>query len=59
MERSARWIRYFVGTVARDDRILPGRHQFLSVPAMRFASVWHGPEDGDVVEHYGNGRMID
>lgn len=60
--------RYFVGT-KRDD-LLPSRPlvtEKLSLPAMRFASVWHGPEDGDVVQHYGamlgwigqNGRKRD
>lgn len=48
--------RYFVGTATKDDVLPPGLH-FLSLPAMRFASAWHGPDDGDVVQHYG--RMFD
>lgn len=46
--------RYFVGTDAGaiQPPVRDGR-QRLSLPAMRFASVWHAPEDGDVVQHYG------
>ncbi|HWK66978.1 MAG TPA: AraC family transcriptional regulator [Rhizobiaceae bacterium] len=46
--------RFFAGTNAGaiHSTIHDGR-QVLSLPAMRLASIWHGPEDGDVVQHYG------
>lgn len=46
--------RYFVG--AQAGAIHPSNRagrQCLSLPAMRFAGIWHAPEDGDVVQHYG------
>lgn len=49
--------RYFVGIETAEDVAPTAGYRLLSLPAMRFASVWHGPDDGDVVGHYG--RMID
>lgn len=49
--------RYFVGIEATEDEAQMAEHRHLSLPPMRFASVWHGPDDGDVVGHYG--RMIE
>ncbi|BCH25137.1 hypothetical protein MesoLjLc_48240 [Mesorhizobium sp. L-8-10] len=49
--------RYFVGIEAAEYMAPAAGHRLLSLPAMRFACVWHGPDDGDVVKHYG--RMID
>jgi hypothetical protein len=41
--------RYFVG-IAGDDA--PADGAGLDVPELTYASSWHGPDDGSVVEHY-------
>jgi hypothetical protein len=41
--------RYFVGIAGEDA---PDGGESLDLPEMTFASSWHGPEDGSVVEHY-------
>ena len=46
--------RYFVG-IAGD--VEPADGIAIDLPEMTFASSWHGPDDGEVVEHYM--RMIE
>ena len=48
--------RTFVGIAIDADEVLPDGFKRLDLPEMRLASSWHGPEDGEVVAHYG--RMI-
>lgn len=49
--------RYFVGIQEEKDQVRIAQHGPLSLPPMRYASVWHSPDDGDVISHYG--RMIE
>lgn len=46
--------RYFVGIAGEDA---PEGGSAVDLPEMEFASSWHGPDDGGVVEHYM--RMIE
>jgi len=44
---------YFAGISCENHETLPAGFTSLDVPEMAVASSWHGPEDGEVVEHYG------
>lgn len=44
--------RYFVGIAVDDGEESPPGFDVLQLPEMTFASSWHGPEDGGVVQHY-------
>ena len=48
--------RYFVGIATDAGEDAPAEFVQLELPEMHLASSWHGPEDGEVVAHYG--RMI-
>ncbi len=48
---------YFAGIACDHGEALPAGFVYLDVPEMAVASSWHGPEDGEVVAHYG--RMIE
>jgi len=47
---------YFTGVSVEADEALPASFERLAVAEGTFAGSWHGPQDGEVVEHYG--RMI-
>ena len=48
---------YFAGVAVEAGEALPEGFATLELAEGVFASSWHGPEDGDVVEHYA--RMIE
>lgn len=50
-------LRCLAGVAVGQDEALPDGFCAIDLPPMRFASSWHGPQDGDVVAHYG--RMIE
>lgn len=50
-------IDYFSGVLVDDGEILPKGFERLELAETIFACSWHGPLDGDVVEHYS--RMIE
>lgn len=45
-------LEYFAGIACDHDEALPSGFVHLDAPEMAVASSWHGPEDGEVVEHY-------
>lgn len=48
---------YFAGISVDPGETLPADFVHLDIPEMAVASSWHGPDDGDVVAHYG--RMVE
>lgn len=48
--------RHFVGVAPDPGEVLPEGFEALELEQTDLASSWHGPADGEVVEHYG--RMI-
>ena len=50
-------LRCFAAFAPEEDEAPAKGFSAIDVPAMSFASSWHGPQDGDVVAHYG--RMLE